>query len=536
LKRIALGIFLAAWVLGGRGATTAEEDDGGWPFGVAAPPNFVMDAKDLFNLGLLGAKAEGVGYVTRPARPLPRDFGRVGGAREPEDADAGPTRLRVTILFPKGPAQKAGLRLGDVIVGIGEATFDKGALGPLAQALVAAEAGERGGVLTLLVEREGERLTIEAKIPPGGEAAARPTEGKARDDMVKAACRWLASRQLGTGGFRETLAGRNGAVVQAATAGLAWLAGGSDLRRGSHRKNVRLAMNFVIEHAGIEDWPTGLGAPGAVGPPGGRGLTFSTDQTNWGLAHAAIFLGELHARSPSRVLGKELHRIATTLAERQEATGGWAHGPGGANALGYVELNIVTALALSGLGLASQSGWEPPEAVIEKAEAYLEASGSPDGGVGYSTANGQRGFGNIGRTAGAWLGMVGLGLRDRPWSRKMEAWTAANVDAVLGGHASLMQHILLAGVAAQALGETVQERFWAKLERDLVLARAPDDSFQPRPWHESLLMGSNTDVEFGEVWTTAAWTVVLGARPRQDGKGGLPAWCPALGEAAVTPR
>ena len=62
------------------------------------------------------------------------------------------------------------------------------------------------------------------------------------------------------------------------------------------------------------------------------------------------------------------------------------------------------------------------------------------------------------------------------------------------------------------------------MRRDLILARAPDGSFQPRPWHESLLMQTNTDVIMGEVWTTACWTIVLAADGKGDKKGGLPGW------------
>ena len=37
-------------------------------------------------------------------------------------------------------------------------------------------------------------------------------------------------------------------------------------------------------------------------------------------------------------------------------------------------------------------------------------------------------------------------------------------------------------------------------------------------------MGSNTDVSFGEVWTTAAWTLVLVSQPDKGGPVGFPAW------------
>ncbi|MHC4408792.1 MAG: hypothetical protein ACYS0F_07300, partial [Planctomycetota bacterium] len=98
-----------------------------------------------------------------------------------------------------------------------------------------------------------------------------------------------------------------------------------------------------------------------------------------------------------------------------------------------------------------------------------------------------------------------------------------NADQYVIGHASIMQHILLGGVAAQVHGKATAKTFWAVGERDLILARAPDGSFQPRPSHESLSMGSNSDVSFGEVWTTAAWTVILVATPSKEGAVGFPA-------------
>jgi hypothetical protein len=87
-----------------------------------------------------------------------------------------------------------------------------------------------------------------------------------------------------------------------------------------------------------------------------------------------------------------------------------------------------------------------------------------------------------------------------------------------------MQHILLAGVAAHVQGGAARKAYWKACERDLVLARAPDGSLQPRPWHESLGMQSNSDVTFGEVWTTAAWTIVLVSDRGRGGFAGFPAW------------
>lgn len=500
-------LVLSSLSASGDGDATGDAPPSGWPWGVPGGDGGPRAGKkDLYNLGLLGAKASD---AARAPRPEAGEGVRQTKLEADPSADRGPDRLRVEILYPDGPAAKAGLRAGDVVVGVSGRTFKDGSIAPLAKAILDAEAGATKGV-ALTVERDKSALQVLVPVPVSGKEAAAPTKGKARAAQVNAALAWLAKRQDADGGFAETLSGRNGAVVQASMAGLAWLAAGSDLAKGAYRDNVKRAADFVRAHAG-ED--TGEGTAAGA----------NWNQSNWGVAHAAIFLGELHARSPDAEVATALRSLGDDLAKRQETTGGWAHGPGGPNALGYVELNIVSGLSMMGMGLARHAGWEPPENVLAKARAYLEDSSAGDGGIGYSTKPGQKGQGNIGRTAATWMGYSALGLRREKWTSKMAGYVEQHAGDVFGGHASLMQHFLLAGMASQALGGDAAKSFWSVAEPNLVLARAPDGSFQPRPWHESLQMGSNSDVSFGEVWTTAAWTVVLASDAQKDGFAGLPA-------------
>ena len=482
---------------------------GGWPFGAARQR---FRKLDLYNLGLLGAKAADAA-TPKPDLNAPPRTGRRQVQMQPASNDDGPDRLRIDVLFPEGPAERAGVKEGDILVGVGSRRFSKGSLEPIAKALLKAESGK--GVVTLLVERPGEKGTrkIKVTIPRGGKAAAKPTVGPGRAALVERALAWLAKRQGQAGEFSATLSGLNGAVVQTSVAGLAWIGAGSDLKGGPHQDNLRRAADWLVGN--IEGFRNETAARAAGGP--------SWNQSNWGLAHAAIFLGELRARTPERGIEKALHFAAGQLVENQERSGGWAHGPGGKNALGYLELNIVTGLALCGLGLARQSGFLVPDDCFDRAHEYLKKSSS-GGGVGYSAGAGQAGQGNIGRTAATWLGYLALGRRKDAFCRQMGKYVAGNADRPLGGHASLMQHILLAGVAAHAQGGAAKKSFWKAMRRDLVLARAPDGSFQPRPWHESLSMKSNSDVTFGEVWTTGAWAMVLVSEESKDGKRGFPAW------------
>lgn len=485
---------------------------GGWPFDAGEGVN-MFRKRDLYNLGLLGIKAADA-RAPAPARNEPPRGGRRSVQMQGPTHDNGPDELRVELLYPEGPAAKAGILIGDVIVGVKSSKFREGSLGALRKALLKAESSK--GVIVLLVRREGERATLKIRVqlPVGTKASAKPTTGAGRDAIVEAALAWLAGRQQPDGGFAQTLSGANGAVVMTACAGLAWLGAGSDLENGPYKDNVRRAAEFVA---------ASLDSMGSVASPRATGGA-SWNQSNWGLSYGAIFLGELHARTPERGVLVALQSCAERLVANQEKSGGWAHGPGGPNALGYVELNIVTGLALGGLGLAQRSGFEIPKDCLERAEKYLRDSGGGDGGVGYSTQPGQKGQGNIGRSAGAWLGYLALGRGKGGWGKKMGAYVKRHAGEVLGGHASLMQHIQLAGVASQAAGNGTVREFWKACERDLVLARAPDGSLQPRPWRESLSMGSNSDVSFGEVWTTAAWTMVLVAETRRDKSRGFPAW------------
>jgi len=473
-----------------------------WPFGVARG----MRKGDFYNLGLIGLKAMDA------QEPVPSNTPPRGGRRRSSikrgPHDNGPDALRVMQLFPDGTAAKAGLQKGDIIVGVGSRRFSDGSMEQIAKALLKAES--KKGEVTLFVQKgdSGKAQKIKVMIPVGGKAASKPTVGEGRAALVKAALAFLASKQTQNGGYSETLSGLNGAIVQGSLSGLAWLGDGGELY-DDNLKRLAAWMGDAVQRLGKSRSP-------------GRGGA-NWNQTNWGLAYGAMFLGEYYERTKDPAAKTSLHFCAEVLVKNQEKSGGWAHGPGGPNALGYVELNIVTGLALCGLGVAQRSGYEVPKECLERAEQYLKDSSSGDGGVGYSTKPGQKGSGNIGRSACAWIGYLALKKAKSGWGKKLGAYVKRHVGEVLGGHASLMQHIQIAGIAACAHGGATQKEFWKSCQRDLVLARAPDGSFQPRPWHESLSMGSNSDVSTGDVWTTASWACTLVAEIPKKGRGGFPA-------------
>lgn len=463
-----------------------------WPFGGN------RRGGDHWNLGPLGAKAETGAVSTVPDGTT----GRTSVSGDVPFLDGGPEELVLAIVDPEGPLGRAGLAAGDVIVGAGGKSFKEDeSLEMLAEALVKAR---KDGEIDLKVEQGGETDRITVALPMGegtGFVGKDPLDEDARREAQAASLRFLADAQGEDGGLPAGLSGETGRVVNASLAGMAWICGGTvPGDESAFDENLTDAIDFVcgrMEALEGQDLPS---------PDPG---TPNWDQSNWGVVYAGMFLGEVHAVAPSDRVKDVLAFIASDLVRRQERSGGYAHGPGGPNALDYVELNIVGAMALIAFGGAHHAGVELDEDAIDRLVEYLEDSSS-GGGVGYSTSEGQQGMGNIARSAATWRGMVLVG-RDRDgFTRQTKGFAKKEATNFLGGHASLMQHIFFGGVAAHALGRKEGGKWYDELEREIVLAQAHDGSFQPRPFQETANLNSNSDVTMGVAWTTANWAILIG--------------------------
>jgi hypothetical protein len=479
-SRVALVLSLAFV-----GATDAHAQ--AWPFGDG------QRGGDFWNLGPLGAKA----HTGVAARPEADASGKVSVSGDVPFLDGGPKELVLAAVAPDGPAALAGLAPGDVIVGVGGKKFaEDESLEALSKALVKARAKR---VIELMVERDGASSRVEVTLSEVGIVAKAPADPAARAASAAAARAFLAERQGDDGSFAAGLAGDIGRVVNTSLAGLAFLAGGSDLEQGDRKEELTRALEFVLgdleQRQGVP-----LNQP-KIGEP-------NWDQSNWALVFAALFLGELHARTPNDRVKDALTYIAADIARRQESSGGFAHGPGGPNALDYVELNIVGAMALMALGACERNGVAVDDDAVEKLIEYLEAS-SGGGGVGYSTSPGQQGMGNIGRTVPTWLGLQLLEENKSGFAKATKSYAKANATAFRDGHASLMQHFFFGALGARAQSPKDGQAWFTELEREVTLAQAHDGSFQPRPFQETANLGSNGDVTMGEIWTTASWAVML---------------------------
>ena len=423
---------------------------------------------DLVNLGVIGARGEPQGEL-----------------------------IVVREVLPGGGAQRAGLSPGDALLSVeGRAIAGEAGLALLYAAIDAVETGQkRGKSLELKVRRGGDELELQVPVARLGKCSGSPAKCKHCDKVVKAGLTFLAQTQAGNGCFPTELGGKTGLVVVTSLSGLAMLSAGVSPKPGTP---LGRAVEYVLKNALTPD---------SSGMRGGGGGNWN--QENWEHAYALCFLSEIAHKTRRADVKAKVKDLATKLIETCEGSGGWAHGPGGPNALGYLELEIVSNYALLGLGAARALGVEVDEAKLAKAMAWIEETSSADGGVGYSPRQGQKGFGDPGRTAGALVAYASLGQHERPFFAKMADYLGRNLSKLPEGHVSPAMHLLAGAMATEVLGSSARKAYRQAYGLHILGQRRPDGSFGSTPTQESRQLSSNTDLTVGPRWTTATYVLIL---------------------------
>lgn len=437
------------------------------------PQGFGQAKQDLTNLSLIGARGEADGAA-----------------------------IQVREVSEGGPAARGGLRVGDELIGVSGRAFQPGQVGPVEQlwaGIDAHECARKKGPLLLSVRRGGEESELKLKIPQYGKKGRGigGKKNKRTSAMIKAGLAFLARTQAGNGAFPTTLGGKTGLVVVTSLGGLAFLSAGTSAKPGSP---LGRAIDYVVKHANVKE-------RGGLGFGAGGGGNWN--QENWEHAYALMFLSEVARKTHRPDVKAKVAELTSKLFQTQEESGGWAHGPGGPNALGYVELEIVSNYALLGMGAAQQLGVELDEGRLEKALRWIVGTSNGDGGVGYSHRQGQKGFGDPGRTAGALVAFAALGQSRHPFFAKMANFYRRNLTKLPEGHVSPAMHILAGAMASKLLGKKAFKQFLAAYELHLLGARCFDGSFAATPTQESRSMRNNTDLTVGPRWTTATYVLVL---------------------------
>lgn len=440
------------------------------PHAQRTPPGFPQSEPDLYNLGPIGGKAA------------------LNGAK-----------LEVRSVVKDGPGEKSGLRQGDVITGANGKPFADAYL-DLAKAIQTTEALAKNAKLKITVERGGKASDLEITLTAFGKDAASFPASKMRDKIVEDALAWLAKQQQGDGSWECHLSAENGKVCMTSLCGLAFIACGSTAEKGAYSANVKKAAQYVMANIGVEREFPGM-------PKSGGG---NWNQTNWGLGYGGMFLAQVQMLSPVNGLKEKLTWVRDTILKNMEETGGFAHGPGGPNALNYLELEIVSNYCLSALGGIQACGIDVDKSKVDKALNYVQKCGGGKGGVGYSTRPGQVGMGDVGRTGGAVAAFAALGRTDHAYYKPMVGFMLGNLRKIKDGHVSPMMHWLGAAIACRKEGAKAWEAFWETQREECTMLRMPDNTFTARPTDESATLGKNNDRDLGAVWCTAHWVIILG--------------------------
>ncbi len=407
--------------------------------------------------------------------------------------------LHVRKLYPDGAAAAADVRVGDKIVAVGgRAIGDREQVETVIGAIEKAE--QKGKEVELGIERGGATLELEIATEKLGKHGRKcPEKCDKCSAVIERGLAFLAAAQDSDGCFPTELGGKTGKVVVTSLGGLAFLAAGVKPKPGNP---LDRALQYVMRNCNVEE-------RSPFGDMGGMGGGGNWNQTNWELGYGLMFLSEMARRTGSAEIAAKCQEIVTQIERNQEASGGWAHGPGGPNALGYLELEIVMNYLLLGLGGAKRLGLEVDDGRILRSLAWIEATSSGDGGIGYSDRQGQKGYGEAGRTAGAILAFAAVGGAELPFFERMVNFYTRTMDTLQSGHVSPAMHLLAGAMASRLLGKRAWSAFMDQYRLHIMGQRLPDGSFASTPTEESTMMRNNTDISVGSCWLTATYVLIL---------------------------
>ncbi|MEE9393079.1 MAG: DUF6288 domain-containing protein [Planctomycetota bacterium] len=450
----------------------------------------------LFSCLLLAALA--LSSLAQGPRRDKSDYYPLGGigAQALPGSESGTIDIRR--IHAKGPADKGKLKVGDRILKVNGNKL-KGTGDPLidafCQQVMNAEAkkapNKKTGILKLVVRRKGKEVKLAIAVAALGSFKGNtPAKCHRSQSILSDALKFLKATQDGDGKFKDVFANQNQGTAGAALAGPAFLGAGK-----KYKKNYQRALKYVKRHVLDDDDRMSQG--------GGA----NWNQTNWSLSYGAILLSESLAQKRSKETKSLLKKVVAKIQENQEQSGGWAHGPGGPNALKYLELEIMSNFCMAGMGMAERVGVVLDQDKRAKAIEYVKACTS-GGGVAYSTRKGQAGHGDAGRTAGAYWAFRQLSRRGKT-SKSMWNFVDREFDTLPQGHVSPAMHILNGALAAAVKGEKSYEKFWL-LYRDYIMAqRDQDGAITSRPTKESRQLSSNSDRGNGSAFTTAHFVIAM---------------------------
>lgn len=465
-----------------------------------------------FSVVLLFSLLATQGFATafQGAKPTVPDLTAGGQPDDLHDWNLGPTGARgwiwgwklettdarqilITAVAPGSPADGV-LKIGDVILGVGDQTFERDAREALGEAITIAEGQQGRGRLKLLRWREGKQKAVTLKLPVLGDyAAGAPWKCAKSEAILEAACEHIAANMSGD--------------IDGMMNALALLATGN-------QKYAGLVRDLAHQVGRLKTGPSL------------EGRTSGLFAWEWGYRN--LFLCEYQLATGDRKVMPAIMEYSTCIAEGQSGVGTWGHGMawpllnGGrlhGRLGGYGALNQSGLVCHLSLVLARKCGVREKEvdAAIERAnrfaEFYVDKGAIPYGdhrpGWDIHDDNGKNSIAAL---------IFDLQGRRRE-ARFFGKMTVASYDERERGHTGNYFSFLWGPIGAARLGKDAAAAFLKQQRWFYDLGRSYDGSF---PYQGGAGM-SGSEHKYGG-WDCTGAFVLASALPRKKlfltGRGG----------------
>lgn len=341
--------------------------------------------------------------------------------------------IQVTQIEEGSPASSSKLKVGDVIVGLGDKKFERHPLWHLADAV---EAGEAVGAKLTVLLKSGKKLDIKlAEL--GTYSKTAPYNCTKTDKIIAQAADALIKKGIVASPTRTEL--------------LALMATGEKAHLDLVAKYIHNSGMLKIDPKEVDDYLNG--GPNLFGKCG------------WTWGYNLIALGEYYLITKDKAVLPAIRIHALGLARGQDAVGCWGHTMANNSrnrALGYGTMNQTTMSCCLALVIAQKCGINDPilDQAVERSYATI-ANVVGRGGFSYgSGGNNSSTFNNNGTSGAAAIIMSLKG--NQKGASYFSQCSATTYDSLTSGHASSFFNPLWTPLGASLSGPEVTKQFFKK--------------------------------------------------------------------------
>lgn len=285
---------------------------------------------------------------------------------------------------------------------------------------------------------------------------------------IKRGLDYLAQTQRNDGSWMSAGGYGSYPAVMTSLAGLALLASGSTPTEGPYSRNIRKAMEYMMN---IADERTGL-----LAGPGSEGRSV------YGHGFGMLFLAECYGMERDAETRKKLKTIldkaialsvSAQSSYENDTAGGWYYTlqKGG-------DEGSTTVTQIQGLRAARNAGLKVPPEVIRKAARYLAICQNPDGGISYSFSS--RGGSRPPISAAAVATLYAAGRYDDPMAIKCLDYITKTIVPEINHHSGHGHWFYTHFYMAQAMYQVYDaryDRYFPVLRDNLLKLQAGDGSW-----------------------------------------------------------